>query len=381
VHLVSFVRSAAEDANARALSHLCSGITTLPLRRSRLRDGAFLLRSLVTRRPFLIERDDSAAMRSAIDELLLRERFDAVHADQLSMAQFAVDLKLPLRVLDDHNAVWSIVQRAAMHEGWGIRRILAELEWRKLRRYEVSMCQQFDLVSFVSTEDYLAMIEAGRAHFPAKVIPIAVDTLETAFVPRTENANQILSVATMFYPPNVEGVHWFATQVFPLIRREINDVQFQVVGSRPPKKITRLAESGSGIVVTGYVPDLSLLLQRAAVLVVPLRSGSGMRVKILESFARGIPVVSTSIGVEGIQAEAGEHLLVADDPEGFSQAVIRALRDRAEAARLARSGRQLVERSYDWHEALSGLDEIYQTQGERASLDISPEAVSGTGRV
>ena len=179
------------------------------------------------------------------------------------------------------------------------------------------MCQQFDLVSFVSTEDYLAMIEAGRALFPAKVIPIAVDTLETAFVPRTENANQILSVATMFYPPNVEGVHWFATHVFPLIRREINDVQFQVVGSRPPKKITRLAESGSGLVVTGYVPDLSLLLQRAAVLVVPLRSGSGMRVKILESFARGIPVVSTSIGVEGIQAEAGEHLLVADDPKGF----------------------------------------------------------------
>ena len=130
MHLVSFVRSAAEDANARALSHLCSGITTLPLRRSRLRDGAFLLRSLVTRRPFLIERTTRLRCDRLSMSCSYARRFDAVHADQLSMAQFAVDLKLPLRVLDDHNAVWSIVQRAAMHEGWGIRRILAELEWR-----------------------------------------------------------------------------------------------------------------------------------------------------------------------------------------------------------------------------------------------------------
>ena len=106
------------------------------------------------------------------------------------------------------------------------------------------------------------------------------------------------------------------------------------------------------MVVTGYVPDLGRCLRQSAVLVVPLLSGSGMRVKILEAFARGIPVVSTTIGVEGIDAEPGEHLLVADRPEDFARAVRRVLDDPAEAARLAGAARRLIEERYDWRTAL-----------------------------
>jgi glycosyltransferase involved in cell wall biosynthesis len=100
-------------------------------------------------------------------------------------------------------------------------------------------------------------------------------------------------------------------------------------------------------------------LRQAAVLVVPVHSGSGMRVKILEAFARGIPVVSTTVGVEGIAASHGKHLLVADEPAEFARAVIRLLREPAEAARLAKAGRELVVERYDWRRALVGLDEVY----------------------
>src|SRR5688572_6922401 len=237
VHLVSFVRSAAEEASARALRAYCEGVTTVLLHRSRLRDVAYLARSLVTGRPFLIERDDVRAMRWTVDRLVREQQFDAVHADQLSMGQFAVDLPVPLRVLDEHNAVWTIVRRAATGEGSGVRRWLAELEWRKLRAYEGELCRRFAWVTVVSDEDRAALEQAAGASFAAKVVPIAVDTRELALTPRTPAARHLVSLATMFYPPNAEGVRWFATEVFPTIHRAVPETQFYVVGSRPPAQI------------------------------------------------------------------------------------------------------------------------------------------------
>jgi sugar transferase (PEP-CTERM/EpsH1 system associated) len=359
VHLVSFVRGAPEQAEAMALGRFCSGVTTVPIQRSRARDVASLAHSLLVGLPFLIDRDDSRAMRNAIGGLLAQQRFDAVHADQLSMAQFAVGLPLPLRVLDEHNAVWSIVRRAAAWEGWGPRRALAELEWRKLRAYEGDICRRFDRVTVVSEQDRLALSEAAGAPLATDVIPIAVDTEELAFSPRPPGVRNVLSVATMFYPPNVEGIHWFATEVFPSIRRAVPAAEFSIVGARPPAHIRRLASAGSGIQVTGFVRDLEPILRSSALLVVPLHAASGMRVKILEAFARGIPIVSTTVGVEGIDAEVGEHLLVADSPADFAAAVIRLLQTPEESVRLANAGRSLVEARYDWRTALAPLHDIY----------------------
>ncbi len=363
VHLVSFVRTPEEEANAEALRRFCADVATVPLRRSRVRDAGYLLRSLVTGRPFLVERDGSKEMRDAVWGMIRLHDFDAVHADQLSMAQFAVDLPVSTRVLDEHNAVWTIVRRSARNEGLGPMRLAMELEWRKLRAYEGKLCREFDLVTVVSVQDYLALAEAAQSIFATKVIPIAVDCQEMAFQPRTAEARELLSLATMFYPPNVEGVRWFATEVFPVVRQRVGDARLNVVGSRPPEEIKRLEQPDSGVVVTGYVPDLEPILRRCGVMVVPVRSGSGMRVKILEAFARGIPVVSTSIGVEGIDARPGEHLLVADTPEEFAEAVVQVLREPARAARLARAARELVEGRYDWRAALHGLDEVYRSGG------------------
>jgi glycosyltransferase involved in cell wall biosynthesis len=368
VHLVSFVRTPAEAASARALQPYCTGVTTVPLRRSRWRDVAYLARSLASGRPFLIERDDARAMRIAVYRLVRKQTFDAVHADQLSMGQFAVDLPVPLRVLDEHNAVWTIVRRAAADEGRGPRRWLIELEWRKLRAYEGALCRRFDRVTVVSDQDRAALAQAAKAPFNSTVIPIAVDTRELAFAPPPPEARHVISLATMFYPPNAEGVRWFATEVYPLVRRAVPHTQFYIVGSRPPGHITRLATPDSGIVVTGYVADVEPLLRQSAVLIVPVHSGSGMRVKILEGFARGIPIVSTRIGVEGIDAYPSKHLLVADDPSQFAAAVIRLLQHPDESARLARAGRELVETRYNWLAALAALNGIYPDPARQQSV-------------
>jgi len=362
VHLVSFVRGAAEEASAAALRRHCASVTTVPLSRSKVRDVLYLLRSLVSPTPFLILRDDSSAFREAVSRLLEAHRFDAVHADQLSMAQFAVGLPVPTRVLDEHNAVWTIVRRSARSELTGPKRLVAEVEWRKLRRYEGQVCRAFDRVTVVSEDDRRALAEAVGGNLTATVIPIAVDTQEASLLPRSAESRHVVSVATMFYPPNVEGVYWFATEVFPAIRREAPGTSFYLVGSRPPPKIANLASPDSGIDVTGYVADLEPILRKSAVMVVPVKSGSGMRVKILEAFARGIPVVSTTVGVEGIEARAEEHLLVADGPAEFARAVLRVLNDPELGGRLARAGRELVEAKYDWRTALRAIDDVYSVE-------------------
>ncbi len=372
VHLVSFTRDPREEAGAESLRNICATVTTVPLRRSQVRDAVYLLQSLINGQPFLVQRDESESMRAAIASLVNRYAFDAVHADQFSMAQFAVNLAVPLRVLDEHNAVWTIVRRATSRERWGPRRILAELEWRKVRGYEGQMCRRFDRVTVVSKEDRLALEQAAGTSFPTSTIPIAVDTEELAFRSPSPDAKHLVSIATMFYPPNAAGIYWFGSEVFPLVRQAVPDTEFYVVGSRPPKTISDLARTGSGIVVTGYVPNLTPILREAAVLVVPVHSGSGMRVKILEGLARGIPIVSTTIGAEGIDVRAGDHLLIADEPRAFAAAVTRILQEPGEAARMAAAGRDLVVTRYDWRTALSELDEVYGP----ATVPAAPAAVA-----
>src|SRR5262249_25697179 len=155
------VRDAAEESAARALKPLCEAVYTVPMRRSRVRDAGYLLASMVGARPFLMLRDESQAMRWQLRDLLMRERFALGHADQLNMAQFALATGLPT-VLDEHNAVWTIFQRLAQQER-GLKRLLLELEWRRLRRYEGQICRAADAVMSVSAEDRAALLAAGAA--------------------------------------------------------------------------------------------------------------------------------------------------------------------------------------------------------------------------
>ncbi|GAB4207664.1 MAG: glycosyltransferase family 4 protein [Roseiflexaceae bacterium] len=362
VTLVTFTRNAAEEQAADSLRGLCAAVHTVPLTRSRPRDVLALGRSLLSGRPLLIERDDDQGMRRLLDRLLREEAaagrpFDLVHADQLNMAQFADPLPLP-RLLDQHNAVWTIVIRMLLQER-GPKRLLLEREWRLLRHYEGDVCRRFEAVTTVSAEDRRALEEAIGQPREMPVIPIAIDVDGQPPVPREPGARGILSMATMMWPPNVDGVLWFARSIYPRIRQAAPDAPFYVVGQRPVPEVRALPEEQPGIDVTGYVPDTTPYIARSACLIVPLRSGGGMRVKILEALARGIPIVSTTIGYEGIDLVPGEHLLVADTPEEFAAAVLRLLDDPALGARIAAAGRQRALERYDWRAVCPAMDEVY----------------------
>lgn len=363
VTLVAFIR-AGEEKYLPELERLCHAVHVVPMRRSRARDAAHFARSLVSGEPFLIARDSVRAMYDKVAELTARERFDFLHADQLNMAQFAPQVDGSARVLDAHNAVWTIVRRSAENEtSFGKRRAM-ELEWHKLRRYEARTIRRFDHVITVTPQDRDALLSyrdpaLGELRSPIQVIPICIDTTEFKAIRREPNARDIVCVGGMFYPPNVDGMIWFCEQVLPLVLKEQPETRFFIVGARPDARLVELARQNPHIVVTGYVEDPTPYLALSAAYVVPLRAGGGMRVKILQAWASGVPIVTTTVGCEGILATDGENLLIADDAPAFARAVLRLITNRALGERLAQAGVRWVAEQYEWRKVYRAFDRLY----------------------
>lgn len=359
VTLASFIRSEAELRHADALRQVCHAVHTVPMQRTLAGELRGLAASLVSGQPWMMTRDHRPAMARLVDRLNVQEEFDVVHADQLNMGQYALRLPRARKVLDLHNALWVLYRRFWETLPFGPRKWLLGRDWRLLKRYEGEMCRRFDAVLAVTDEDRRELIEAAGRPIDMAVIPIAIDTESLQPVARSGEAKTVLHIGTMYWPPNIQGVLWFASEVWPQVKAAVPDARFTIVGSRPAREVQALAEDDPAIEVTGYVADPTDIFRRTAASIVPVSAGSGMRVKILENFARGLPTVSTTIGYEGIAAVPGAHLLAADTPHDYAQAVIRLLREPDTARRLSADARRLAETRYDFRAACRPLDTIY----------------------
>jgi polysaccharide biosynthesis protein PslH len=359
VTLVSFVRGD-QSRDIEALRAYCAEIHTVEMRREKWRDAFALLRSLLSGQPWMMLRDDRAAMRAQIDALAAARRFDVAHADQLNMAQYAQRATGARTVLDLHNALWLLYKRLAETTSSRAQKALLNRDWPLLKRYEGTLCRNFDAVLAVSGEDRAALEDAmGGPRDDLLVVPITIDGDAVPAVERAPDASRLLHIGTMYWPPNIEGVTWFLDQILPQIRAARPDVGFDCVGARPPAALTDRNSAGAGVNVTGYVDDVGPYLRGAAVFVVPLLAGGGMRVKILNALAQGLPIVTTRLGCEGIALEHGVHALIADTPAEFAAATLRLLNDRAAADALGRNARALFEQRYDYRAALKPMDVIY----------------------
>ena len=373
VTLVSFVRPE-EKQYIPYLKDICKEVYEAPIRRSRLADMGYMIISFLTNRPFLVERDDQYLMQEQVNNLIRENDFDFIHADQLTMAQFAVRgasaflEKKPKVIFDAHNAVWTIVERMKENANFLLKPILA-VEAKRVKQYEGELLRTVDHVLAVTDIDRNLLEEALHFSKPEKndrvssmtVIPIAVDTQKLQPVNRKVGSKNIVTLGTLHYPPNADGIRWFSTEVFPLIYRRLSDVKLTIIGKNPPPDFLDLAAKNPHLIkVTGYVPDLVPYLEESALMVVPVRAGGGMRVRILEAFAYGMPVVTTTLGLEGIQAQVDEDVFVADTPNAFTNAVCRLMEDKNLQTHLSMQARRLAENRYDWKVVLKKLDSIYQ---------------------
>jgi glycosyltransferase involved in cell wall biosynthesis len=346
------------------------------MRRSRLRDGLAFVSSVYSRQPAVIRRDRIPAMETLLATLACQTPFDVIHADQTSMAQYALYAaevhpqgKRPRLLLDQHNAMHRLVERQAHQEG-GAMKLLYRREARLFRRYEAELCRRFDrllTVTEVDKEAHVALFaaETGR-QIGEKILslPICVETEEWPPLAYEDQGPHLIHLGTMFWPPNVEGVLWFAREVLPLVLSDVPEACFTIAGKNPPAPVTALAVPGSPLAghvnITGFVADPVPLLRASRAMIVPLLAGGGMRVKIVDGWRWGLPIVATTVGAEGISYQDGENILLADEPAAFAQAVVRLLTDNELANRLRQNGRRWVEVHYNWQTVYEQVGAVYQ---------------------
>ncbi len=192
---------------------------------------------------------------------------------------------------------------------------------------------------------------------PTHVAPNGVDIEYFQPSPKPVDPNSLVFTGLISYRPNTDAVLFFVHEVLPHIVKARPEAVFSIVGMGPPDEILRLASPN--VKVTGEVPDVRPYIQNASIFVVPLRMGSGTRLKVLEGLAMGKPMVSTRLGCEGIEVRDGEHLLMEDDPQAFAQAVVRLMEDRELSARLGTAGRALVEQNYSWESIVQTMQQFH----------------------
>ncbi len=259
----------------------------------------------------------------------------------------------------------------------GPMRWLAYLDWRRLVRYEREICEQHDGATVVSS------LERGAiGEFPNLAVnPNGVDLERFPFHQNSRDPCRVVFTGNLGYFPNAHAVRWFVREVLPRVRREIPEVEFEAVGARAGRRLRALARRDPAMTVSGPVDDLHPHLARASVAVAPMRAGSGQLLKVLEAMASGTPVVTTSLGLAGIDARSDEEAMVADTPGDFAAAVVRLLSDREAAGRLARRARDLVATRYTWEHSVKALERLYEAVVVAARTRAVGEPIAqGDGR-
>jgi glycosyltransferase involved in cell wall biosynthesis len=261
----------------------------------------------------------------------------------------ATNVPMPCGVpvlLFEHNVEYLIWQRLANLETSPWKRALFEMEWRKVRACEARAVRRAALTIAVSDDDRdrLAAISLD-----SRVVSIAtgVNTEYFAARPDAEVPFRLVFSGSMDWHPNEDAVCYFVDTILPRIRVEFPNVSFTIVGRNPSARVRALAAQ-PGVLVTGTIDDVRPSIAEGSVYVVPLRAGSGTRIKIFEALAMGKAVVSTTVGAEGLALESGRHFLAADTPHDFAHAVIRLLRDPGRRQAIGSAGRALVEANYSW---------------------------------
>lgn len=355
---------------------------TCLLQRSRLHDARWLVTSWVRGQSFIISRDWSDEFKLKVDKLLRRQKFDVIHVLRPNMLQYVPDVTTGCVVLDTENVEAQIVRRTFERNPFSISGLVSLVESKRLKNYEAAACVRADLVLTVTDEDRSQLLSlaaslrrAGREPW-IESVPIGVDTGYFGYCWHPEPEPRCVFVGTMYWPPNVDSVTHFSRDILPAIREQIPGFRFDIVGLKPAKTVVRLAKSVPGVHVSGSVEDVRPFMARSRVFVVPLRIGSGMRVKILNAMAVGVPVVTTSVGCEGIRGlipvkqpisecdNSNANIWIADTAADFCSAVVQLIGDHKLAQTLSKNGRKLMETVYNWSVIRERILELYDRIGQ-----------------
>lgn len=324
-------------------------------------------RAFLSKLPYDARGSRTPQMRQAISNVLRSGRFDACVCEFASMAPNLPDLGKWVIFLHNVNSV--LFQRRSAFEPAFLVRRYASIDARRMASLERRICHRAAHVIAISEHDADTMRTLYSApRVTALHIGVDADFFSRAAAGlKTLPRFDLVFVGSMQWLPNVDAVQWFAEKVLPLIRQRRPQCTVAIVGQQPDEKIVDLARRDSGITVTGTVDDIRPWLWGGSVFIVPIRYGSGVRNKILQAMAAGIPVVSTTVGAEGLPVTSPEHLQITDDPARFAESCLLLLDDPEKTARLSVRAESFVRDRANWDRTAKEFEGVLRQVRERLS--------------
>ncbi|MCC7368063.1 MAG: glycosyltransferase [Chloroflexi bacterium] len=361
VHLLSFSDRPLRVEHLEVLQSICRRVELRPVpphpayRR--------LVRTLTAPLPDMAYRRWSDGFAETLRTMLAQERYDIVQIEGIEMARYLPLARGARRVFSEHNVEYLLQQRAYLvdrtHPARLPKALYSLLQVRKLARFEATACRMADRTLTVSEDDAVSLGQLEpRGEY--RVVPNAIDP--SRYPRRTGWPAQpaVLFTGTLDYRPNADAVRWLLDSIMPLVWREAPETRALIVGRGPSPDLVARGQQDSRIAVTGSVESIDPYWGRATVYVLPVRGGGGTRFKALEAMAAGLPLASTSMGMEGIDAVEGTHYLSGDTPAGLASAMVRLLGDVALREQLTTAADRLVRERYDWQAVAARLLATYR---------------------
>jgi glycosyltransferase involved in cell wall biosynthesis len=312
--------------------------------------------SLFSDKPFAVYKYYHQGMAAFLEKVSRKNNFDLVYIDHLHLAQYLDCLRIKKGALftyDEHN-ISSEVSWSNFRISKGVIEKLAYfLESVKWEAYEKRYLPLFGKILAISEKDRSELTSKGLDPKKIFFLPLPVET-EPLFTYQEEE-KRILFIGLMSWKPNRDGFWWFYKEIFPGVLERFPQVKLTVIGANPSLKVKRVAREDKNLEVLGYVQEIEKFVKKTSVFIVPIRSGGGVKVKILTALSFGLPVVSTRIGAEGIKVGDGREALLADTPQAFVRAVGKVLKNKKLAERLSRRGMGLIKRYYNQKEVVKIL--------------------------
>ncbi len=353
IALISFIADPDEANYLIEYASLLERVKTVLLSKEKSYSNA--CRGILSPKPFQIHYYYLKKMRQLIFQEIESGKYDLVFVHLIRMAEYVKDLRGVPRILDLTDAISLNYERSVRYRR-DVFYLVNLIEKEKVRRYETEIISHFEKNLLISPVDknYLSRYTDNQN---IEIVPNGVDIDYFQFYDGVFDLNRVVFLGNMRTFPNSDAVEYFCKEILPLIRKELPKVKFHIIGSEPSKVVRKLA-SEPEVVVTGYVKDVRPFLRKAAVSVCPMRVGAGIQNKILESMAIGTPVVSTPEGVEGIEVNPGQEILVSNSSSDFAQKVTELIQNRALRRSISLNARRLVEKKYTWEITLNQLDHI-----------------------
>lgn len=340
------------------VAHLAEKIITLPVNID-IRLLAAAKNFIASSIPYNLERYDSNEFRILLRELAKKEQYDLIHIDATQMGIYINELKrfrCPI-LLRPHNVEYEIFLRLARNHFNLAKRFIYSVLAKRMKKFEAALLKQVDALVPLTQRDLNLFYKLGYQG-PAQIVPVGEWEKACTYIPIEEETRTVGFIGSLNWAPNLEGLVWFFKKVVPLLREQDPKIQVEIAGRFPPPWLKKYRSPNINII--GPVPDAKAFLKKHAVIISPLLSGSGMRVKIIEAMSQSKYVVSTTIGAEGIADKDSDFIRIADTPKDFANKILEGLNDHDLRRKIKQNAYQKIKDEYTWEKNAEKIWNFYK---------------------